>query len=239
LIQDPNDPFNIDHDGLWQNAREIESAGITSMSLDPHDLLLYLCINAAFHDLYQNGLRGLFDIAAAIDHFQEGINWEEIYCRSKVWKADKLVFVTLYLVRELLGATIPVSLLTRLATPNFDPKVFTICMDFIFGNSTVNDPGVTPDLNRFIKAGNLFEKAKILLNRLFISRWEMAGYYHLPPDSWRLLCYYPVRLGYLMRQYLSTIIAIKRGSEHLIGLSKQIESHDNLRKALLENLVST
>ena len=133
-LQQPSDPFNIDLAALWRRAGETHLGSRPVTCLDPHDLLLYLCINVAFHDLFRLGLRGLYDISAVIAHFQTDLDWDELYQRSQAWRAGNLVYITLSLARKLLGANVPPEFLTRLTPSHFDEAVFSICTDFIFAN---------------------------------------------------------------------------------------------------------
>jgi hypothetical protein len=236
-IQDPDDPFKIDVDELWQRAYSTHINQNEVMSLDVHDLLIYLCINVAFSDLFKNGLKGLYDITAVINHFQDTINWDEVYQRAIDWKAEKPVYITLFLANELLGARLPEKFIQKLRPAGFDEKVFTISKDFIFMKHNNDNPEITPELSMLIKAPSLKEKARVLFRRLFISRWEMAELYRISPNSWRIYFYYLVRLIYLLTQYIATIVGVWRGESRFTHLLGEIGDEDARSKFLLRNLI--
>ena len=169
-LQEPSDPYNIDLAALWVRAGETRFGNRKVTSLDPHDLLLYLCINVAFHDLFSLGLRGLYDLGAVIAHFQTALDWDELYKRSLAWRAGRLVYITLSLARKLLNANVPTEFLAHLTPPHFDESVFSTCTDFIFTSPVGADLPVTPDLEQFMRVANPWVKFRILLNRLFIPR---------------------------------------------------------------------
>jgi len=236
-LQQPSDPFNIDLAALWSRAGEIRLGNHTVNSLHPHDLLLYLCINLAFHDLFRLGLRGLYDLGAVIAHFQSDLDWDELYQRSLAWRANRLVYITLSLAHVLLGANVPAEFLARLTPPHFDEAVFSICTDFIFSNTNQGNTVVTPELDRLIKSPSFLEKSKIFLSRLFVSRWEMANYYKVRPDSLKIYWCYLLRLIYLARSYITTGMNLSRGDPDLLAISNQVGYQDHLQKVLRENLI--
>jgi hypothetical protein len=236
-LQEPSDPFSIDLGGLWSRASETSIGSRAITALEPHDLLLYLCINVAFHDLFHVGLKGLYDLGAVIAHFQATLDWDELYRRCQSWRAARLVYITLSLAHRLLDAAVPAEFLARLAPPQLDEAVFSICTDFIFANPASEAPPVTPDLERLVRAASPLAKLGILLNRLFISRAEMAWYYNLPPYSWKLLLCYPRRLKYLAGRYFSIGLRLGRGDPGLALVSDEIRLQKNQRERLVSNLV--
>ena len=236
-IQDPDDPFMIDVSGLWQRAYSLRVSQIEVTGLDPHDLIVYLCINGAFSDLFRNGLRCLHDITAVIDHFQDVINWDEVYQRAIDWKAVKPVYITLTLANELFGARFPNEFLQKLKPANFDEKALAISQEFIFMAHNDDDSKITPDLSVLINSPNLKDKVRVLFKRLFISRWEMGEINRISPNSLRIYFYYPVRLVYLLTQYIATIFRVWRGESHSTHLLGEIMDQDARTKFLLRNLI--
>ncbi len=236
-LQQPSDPYNIKLASLWHRAGESHLCNRPLTCLDPHDLLLYLCVNVAFHDLFRLGLRGLYDISAVIDHFHAHLDWEELYQRSLDWRSGNLVYITLSLAHRLLGANMPPEFLSRLAPPGFDEAVFQICTDFIFSEPNHTDTLVTPELDQLVRVANPLAKFRILLNRLFIPRGEIAWYYNVPPGSWKIYLCYPQRFKYLAERYYFIGKRLSHGDPQLVAVSEEVRAQENQRRQLVENLI--
>jgi hypothetical protein len=236
-LQDPADPFNIDPVALWNRSRETYQADHVMDSLDPCDMILYLCINVAFHDLFHLGLIGLYDLGTVIAHYQTILDWDELYKRSLAWRTNHLVYITLSLARNLLGANVPSEFLLRLAPSHFDEEIFSICTDFIFARPSEADLPITPDLDRLVRIGNPMAKFRILLNRLFIPRAEITYYYNVPPGSWKIFWCYPQRFKYLIERYFLVGLRLHRGDHQLMALSEEVRIQEHQRRILIENLV--
>ena len=81
----------------------------------------------------------------------------------------------------------------------------------------------TSDVARLGKA-RIADKAAALRDTLFLSRKAMAAMYHVPADSWRILCYYPVRFKDLWMRYSQVVGQLLRRDKTLITEARQ-EAH--------------
>jgi len=106
LLDPPGSPFRVDTAALWQRAVPTRIAGVDALGLSPEDLLLHLCTHAARHR-FNGGLLFLVDVAAAIRHYGDRIDWARLATRAAEWGADPHVSVVLSLAVELLGAALP------------------------------------------------------------------------------------------------------------------------------------
>ncbi|NQT16233.1 MAG: nucleotidyltransferase family protein [Planctomycetes bacterium] len=115
--------LNIDIDGLWQRARPAVIGGMETQVLSPEDLLLHLCTHLCIHHFFEcAGLRSLCDVRQTVQHYRGQIEWEDVQRRSERWGVSNAVFLTLLLVRELLGAAVPDNVVESLRPDGFDPE---------------------------------------------------------------------------------------------------------------------
>lgn len=111
----PSAPFAIDLDGLWARARPWPFDGWSLLALAPEDLLLHLCLHAAYHHRFRIGLKALIDIARVVE--VEPLDWVACIGRAREWQAAVPTFLCLSLAQRLVGAPIPGPVLAALAPP--------------------------------------------------------------------------------------------------------------------------
>lgn len=104
-IERPSAPFPIDHDGIWGRARPWSVGGQGLLALAPEDLLLHLCLHAAYHHKFRIGLSALMDIALVVE--RESLDWAALAVRARQWRAAFPVFIGLELAHRVVGAGIP------------------------------------------------------------------------------------------------------------------------------------
>lgn len=123
-IEEDDNPFAIDVDGLWQRARPATIAGTSALALAPEDLLLHLCLHASYEHgglSFSSGLRPLCDVAEVVRHYAADFDWPAFALRARQWKIASWTWLTLSIARDLLQADIPDTLLERLAPERIDP----------------------------------------------------------------------------------------------------------------------
>jgi hypothetical protein len=113
-------PFNIDVESLWERAERTSIAGLETFVLAPEDLLLHLCLHAAFHHRFNQGLRPLWDLVEVLEHHGRDIEWDKVVHRAAAWRVRKHAHLALYLAHALLGASVPVFVLTALRPVDFE-----------------------------------------------------------------------------------------------------------------------
>src|SRR5207253_1648910 len=122
-ITRPTAPFKIDLDGLWERARPALIGGVEALVLSVEDLLLHLCLHAAFDHQFFLGFRACWDIRQTIQHHDSEIDWEQLQDRARQWGVSKYVYLTLHLAKDLLGAAVPPHAITALRPDGFDPRL--------------------------------------------------------------------------------------------------------------------
>ena len=131
-IAQPALPFAIDVKGLWERARPAEIAGAEVLVLSPEDLLLHLCLHASFTHGFRVGLRACWDILETVNHYGQAIDWDLVVRRAQAWGIGRYVYLTLRLVRDLLGAGIPPTAVAALEPPGFPSEVVAWATTCIF-----------------------------------------------------------------------------------------------------------
>jgi hypothetical protein len=222
-------PFQeIDVDGLWKRARPSTTPDLEALTLSPEDLLLHLCLHIAFQDRFRVGLRALYDVALAIRHYQTDMDWEQLELRARAWKADRCVYLTLRLARELLGAAVPCELLDAPAFDGFDPRFVTWAKEQVLGERSAG----LPDMRNLalLEGASVLRKASIAFKTAFPAPEVMAALYPVSPHSKRVYLYYPARFRDLLRKYGRTAWRMMRRDRGVVTAAAQ----QNRLNALVE-----
>jgi hypothetical protein len=128
LLHPPDSPFRVDTAALWQRAVPTRIAGVDALGLSAEDLLLHLCTHGARHR-FNGGLLFLVDIAAAITHYGDRIDWARLEARAAEWGAGPHVSVALRLASELLGAGVPARTLEKLRPSSPDDDLIDLARE--------------------------------------------------------------------------------------------------------------
>ncbi len=107
FIADKDSSFEIPPAELWRNAQPAMFHNRPVFLLSPEDLIIHLCLHAAYDHLFEFGLSALCDIAIAVKHYGEILDWEEIRRRSNRWRTRQCLQLSLHFTKKLLGAEIP------------------------------------------------------------------------------------------------------------------------------------
>lgn len=198
-IARPTPLFEIDIDGLWERARRTTIAEVETLVLSPEDLILHLCLHTSFSHKFRFGVRGCWDILEVVQHHRDTMDWDQVVRRAQQWRIGRYVYLTLRLVREVLAADVPVTVLAALQPPGFPAEVLAWARACVF--SPVPDSPVSPSMARLWTSSRLNTKLGVLLNTLCPPRVAMARIYRAPPDSARIYLYYGVRWMDLLLRY--------------------------------------
>lgn len=214
-IERPFNPFTIDIEELWKRTRPTTIAENEVLVLSPEDLLLHLCVHAAFHHLFQIGLRSLYDIAEVIHRYQDKMEWEVVCWRTQQWGANNSVYLALYLAETLVGAAVPSEVLDTLKPNNCDPQIITwakaqLVHEF---NESVLPPIA---LIKCWKSKHILETINILCQRIFLPREEIARMYSISPDWPQIYFYYWIRLKDLLVWHSRTIWRLARRNKKMV-----------------------
>jgi hypothetical protein len=232
-IAHPYAPFDIDLDGIWARARHDEVVGVAAHVLSTEDLLLHLCLHAAFSHKFRVGLRACWDVLEVVQHGGDAIDWDVVIRRAGQWKAGRYVYLTLRLVQQLLGAAIPAAALQALEPPAFPSEVVAWARTSLFAPET--DAVVSPSMARLWTSRQINTSLPVLLRALWPSPTAMARIYRTPPGSKRVYLYYPLRWGDLLLRYGRHFWGLWSGDhrthDELHAVAKRAALHDWLRSA--------
>jgi len=230
-IASPASPFRIDVDGLWARARPAVIAGVQVLTLSPEDLLLHLCLHTSYQHRFAVGLKGLYDVYETLRNYRGEIDWEQLRLCARQWGAGKCVYLTLYLARQLVAASVPDDLLSTLEPHDLDARVDRWAQEQIFAERRAALPS-SPNLTRIWTASGLRGKMAAFLKFTFPSPQLMATMYPAPPSSKRIYLYYPVRLRDVLLQYGRTAWRLLRRDKETTAFAEREDRGNALQNWL-------
>jgi Uncharacterised nucleotidyltransferase len=101
-------------DQLWARAQPIRIASEPCLALSTEHMLLHLVLHLSSPNRFLGQLRGLYDVAELLRRFGQELDWAELLRVAALADAHKYVYVVLCLVRDTLGAPVPVEVLRQL-----------------------------------------------------------------------------------------------------------------------------
>lgn len=213
---DHNRGLSVDVNELWNKAKLFPLEELNLLCLKPNDLLVHLCIHIAYSHNFEFTLRPYCDIQHLIAHFSTSLDWTSVVAKSRLWGAEKGVYLSLRFAFEHLEAEVPEEVLDQLSEgENADPTYRLIRPQIL---SVYGKPKLTPDLARLSTASSL-DKIDILYKRFFPARIEMAYLYNVPPNSLSVYLKYPVRWLYLIRTYRTLVGSVSGGNKDLTAIT--------------------
>ena len=187
---------NLAAAGLFERSRPATIAGLETRVLSPEDLLLHLCLHTASdgHRCFRLGLRPLCDIAAAVRSYHQELDWRQLQSRAVQWRAERCVYLALWLARQLLAAPIPDAVLRSFGPQDPDDSWAEVAVNQVLLGGA---QGLSPQAavaSRPLKALVTWGAAEpgrgtlgVLLKALVPSRQYMAKYLtehrRVPPNS--------------------------------------------------------
>ena len=101
---------------LWKNSQDTEIAGVEARILSPEDFLIDLCLHLVVHHGFEK-LIWSADIFYVSNHYREVFDWNKFVKDALEYKVGKAGYYTLYYVKEILGAEVPVNVI-KMLTPS-------------------------------------------------------------------------------------------------------------------------
>ena len=199
-ITRPTAPFKIDLDGLWERARPALIGGVEALVLSVEDLLLHLCLHAAFDHQFFLGFRACWDIRQTIQHHDSEIDWEQLLHRARQWGVSKYVYLTLHLAQDLLGAAVPTHAITSLRPDGFDPRLMAWAKAELLTDRSAAVP-VPPTLAQMRGDMRIRAKLWLMMKSVLPSAKAMRRMYPACASSRLGYLYYPLRWVDLLWRY--------------------------------------
>ena len=104
-------PFKIPPSDLWLNSQKVKLNDNSVFILCPDDLLLHLCLHAAYDDLFGYGLGALYDIALTIKYYHKSIDWQRLWHRAVRWRTERCLEISLYFAKKYFESSFPEQML--------------------------------------------------------------------------------------------------------------------------------
>lgn len=194
-IQRPTSPFQIDPEGLWQRSVTATLEGTPVRLLSAEDLLLHLTIHLSHqHHFRRAALKGLVDITTVMTAGESAIDWTVLAARARAWGASGVLYTTLRLTSEMLGAPVPAAVFATLPHTTRDDEIVGVARRYILTRYAV----VPTAYQELARHPSLWERLKLMASAVFLPRDRMEAIYHLRAGSPLLYPSYGLRLVSLL-----------------------------------------
>jgi len=219
---DPRHNLHFDDNDLeqvWSRATPVKIGDLQVLMPSPADLLWHLCLHASVQHYFNGiGLRGFWDIALVIRRYGQEIDWEQFTRRVNQWGMANGVYLALKLTEEWTDVVMPTSVMYSLMPTTLDDTISGWVRHKIWNETS---PAIQGNLASIVGKKRLTDRLAALRDSLFPSRHRMASMYHLPEDSWRILCYYPLRFKDLCMRHSQVMWQLLRRDRTLIREVRQ------------------
>ena len=233
-ILEEDEPFTIDAQGLWKRAIPAKIAGVDALALSPEDLILHLCMHLTYQHRLKIGLRGLYDIAEVLRHFEGQVDWTKLSKITHEWGSERVTWLTLTLAQDLLGAQIPPMILEYLQPKEAAPWVLAKAKAQLL-EQDVRKAVVTPDLAKFATKEGLISRIKLFLSRLFLPKQTLARLYGVSPKSIKIYGCYFKRLIYLIIHYGDSLKRVAKKDPQMRLVVENEITIERLKKWMVKN----
>ena len=192
--------FEIRIDDMWARARPARTAAAEALVLCPEDLLLHLCMHAAFPEMYAKGIRPLCDIARTVQYYQDQIDWAEFQRTASENELATCSYYSLVLAATVLGAEVPQPVLERLRPRAAEPGFLKMIERRLWLPKSPPAVNVAGTPWRMLTTRGLRGKMLAFLHALFPPVEEIRRWYVLEPTSKKAYLYYPRHLLDMVRR---------------------------------------
>lgn len=124
-------PHPIDMDELWDRACPAVVHGHQILSLSPEDLILHLCLHAAFHSGLYVGLQSLCDVALSLRTVARHLRWEALFSEAERCRATKYVYLMLRSTWMFDPASAPLDIPAPAAWTERDEDILAEVFDYV------------------------------------------------------------------------------------------------------------
>lgn len=228
-IQRPEAPYVVEIDELWGHAQPVTIAGVRLLALSNEHLVLHQCLHIAKH-AFRIGPRPVYDLVATLLRYQSQIDWYQVQFLAERWRLSKTVFLALYFAHEFFDG-VPELVMKRFTPGEMEPVILDTARQQIlaFGSTSKR---LSTEFLQLWEEDQEQRKVAHLFRRVFLPRDLMAGIYQLPPSSWRLYLYYPVRLFDLLTRYPLVVRNLIHRDDVTLNWAQQTTKVDALQEWL-------
>ncbi len=195
VFWDESVPANVDETGL--------------LALSPENLILHLCFHNAYSHLFEFSLRPYCDLQTVIARCKDNLDWDRIVERAIEWDWARGVYLSLRFAAECLAADVPPGVLQRLMSDQGMEEAYQVVLRQV---RLVGLGGEVVLANLALYSEmNAVQRGRLILQRLFPARLEMAMKYGVKPDLPGILRVYPKRWWFILRNYSRSYLDVTAG----------------------------
>jgi len=187
-----------------------------------------LCLHLAYQHHLRLGLRGLYDIALVLDHFDNRLDWDKLLEIGREWGSARLTWLTLALVEEIFKGIIPPNVLEQLELKDAQPWVLENARSQLLAWMPSGAP-ITPDIANLDSEKGFLTRLKLILSRIFLPKTTLARIYNVSSTSIHIYGCYFRRFGDLLRGYAPTIKRIFQADEKVYEDVEKEQSNKQLK----------
>jgi len=227
-------PIKIDLEKIWERAQQETIAHEKTLVLCAEDFVLHQCLHLAVQHCFLFGIRPLYDLKETILHYQAILNWDEFLDRVRESHLEKGVYLTLFLVRELMQAPIPERVIEALQPQDLDQLIVDSALANILSTKSTTATRVSRNMELFLPGSAFMARTRKIVDHILLSPEIMRKRYFLSAHSWWVWFYYPVRIKDVIVRHLRTLFRIVKKDPAVIAQIKQEKEWNKLRNWLNE-----
>ncbi len=155
---------HINETALWTRTKKVNLGKTEAMALCPEDLFLHLCLHNCIQHRFENGLVACIDTVYFLKHFEEKLNWEQLWIRAQDWGIERAVYLMLALTERMIRLPMPEQINQVVKPDQAALNALAEAEDLIFEPQ----PHIGKNLALLFGKVGWRKKIKILLNRIFL-----------------------------------------------------------------------
>jgi hypothetical protein len=177
----PNESYinDVKMDHIWRDAEKAEIAGVETLVMAPHHLVIHLSEHALRVTHSLNKLIFYCDIDKSVNYYRSRLDWNKLVEESIDFHLDRMVYISLHFTSLFMGTEIPEDVFMELK-----PKRLSLG-EKIFMNSILNNrrrAGLSYLIHLSMNKG-LSRKMKFVWRTLFPPRQILAQKNYRRPET--------------------------------------------------------
>ena len=219
---------NVDIASLWARAEKVYLGEVQVLTLCPEDLILHLCLHSCNHHCLEHGLISCLDISHTVIHYEEKLDWNQLWARGQKWGIERSVYLMLALTEKTIGPPIPEEIKLEMKPDYKALNALAEAEDLIFEQFT----DLSPNVSSLFRQQGWRRRFDILLERIFLAE-ESDKFENTEMNKSNFLkafIIFPYRLWILFKRYRKTIWLALCGDQHTVNTIKSGNRRQDLRR---------
>lgn len=160
------DKKNTDINKLWTKAEKVTIGKAEAFTLYPEDHFLHLCLHNCIQHRFENGLVACVDTQYFLKHFENKLNWEQLWKRAQEWRIERAVYLMLALTEKMIKVPMPEQIRQGVEPDQDSLDALSEAEELIF----LQQPHVGKNLALIIGEMDFREKVNIFWDRIFLPK---------------------------------------------------------------------